>query len=415
MRARIHRGAREVGGNCVELELGGKRLVLDLGLPLDAEVGADIGLPDIAGLSARDDGSLLGVVLSHPHQDHYGLVARADPAVPIYIGRAAAAILDAAAFFTPSGIRMRPAGFLEDRQPFALGPFTITPYLVDHSAFDSYALLVEGGGRRVFYSGDYRAHGRKATLVRKLCAHPPQGVDVLLLEGTHVRRNDLGVIGPDEYELELAMAKTFRSTRGLGVVFSSAQNIDRLVTVYKACKRSERTLVVDLYTATIAGATDKDTIPQPRSHRLRVYVPNRQRILVKESGEFDRVDTLRRHRIFLEELRASAAELVMIIQGSTLAELARASCLEGAAAIWSLWPGYLEHGSGRRTAKLLKEQGVPLIHLHSSGHARVEDLQELAAAMGAARVVPIHTSAPERFAELFSSAEQHPDREWWEI
>ena len=31
MRARIHRGAAEVGGNCVELEAGGERLVLDVG------------------------------------------------------------------------------------------------------------------------------------------------------------------------------------------------------------------------------------------------------------------------------------------------------------------------------------------------------------------------------------------------
>ena len=415
MRVRIHRGAREIGGNCVELELGDKRLVLDLGLPLEAEVGADIGLPDIAGLSAPDDGALLGVILSHPHQDHYGLVAQADPAVPLYIGRSAAAILDAAAFFTPSGIRMQPAGFLKDGQPFALGPFNVTPYLVDHSAFDSYALLIEGRGRRLFYSGDYRAHGRKAALVRKLCAHPPKGVDVLLLEGTHVRRNDPGLVGPDESELELAMAERFRSARGLSVVFSSAQNIDRLVTVYRACKRVKRTLVVDLYTATIADAADKDTIPRPGSHRVRVYVPNRQRILVKESGEFYRVDSLRRHRIFLEEVHARAGELVMIIQGSTLPELARANCLHHATAIWSLWPGYLDLRSGRRTAELLQEQRVPLFRLHASGHARVEDLQALARAIGSGRVVPIHTSAPERFAELFSGAEQHSDGEWWEV
>jgi ribonuclease J len=35
MRARIHRGANEIGGSCVELESGGARLVLDIGLPLD--------------------------------------------------------------------------------------------------------------------------------------------------------------------------------------------------------------------------------------------------------------------------------------------------------------------------------------------------------------------------------------------
>jgi Cft2 family RNA processing exonuclease len=35
MQVRIHRGAAEIGGSCVELESGGARLVLDIGLPLD--------------------------------------------------------------------------------------------------------------------------------------------------------------------------------------------------------------------------------------------------------------------------------------------------------------------------------------------------------------------------------------------
>lgn len=267
MRVRIHRGASEIGGNCVELEIDAKRLVLDLGRPLDAECDSD--LPNVAGLSAPDDGSLLGVILSHPHQDHYGLVALADPSVPIYVGEAAAAILEAASFFTPSGLRLRPAGFLEDRRPFALGPYTVTPFLVDHSAFDSYALLVEGAGRRLFYTGDFRAHGRKASLVRQLCDRPPKDIDVVLLEGTHVRGEGEGINGPSERDVELSMAETFRTANGLGVVFSSTQNLDRLVTIYRACKRSRRTLVVDLYAAATAIATAHRTIP---SRAIPIFV-----------------------------------------------------------------------------------------------------------------------------------------------
>jgi ribonuclease J len=35
--------------------------------------------------------------------------------------------------------------------PFAVGPFTITPILTDHSAFDAYMLLVEGAGNLAIY------------------------------------------------------------------------------------------------------------------------------------------------------------------------------------------------------------------------------------------------------------------------
>jgi len=34
MRFCIHRGTHEIGGTCVEIEAQGKRIVLDIGLPL---------------------------------------------------------------------------------------------------------------------------------------------------------------------------------------------------------------------------------------------------------------------------------------------------------------------------------------------------------------------------------------------
>ena len=39
MRLRIHRGTKEIGGTCIEVEVAGKRLALDVGLPLDAPDG----------------------------------------------------------------------------------------------------------------------------------------------------------------------------------------------------------------------------------------------------------------------------------------------------------------------------------------------------------------------------------------
>ena len=55
MRARIHRGANEVGGSCVELERSGARLVLDIGLPLDVAARDEQPvLPAIAPDGAHD-------------------------------------------------------------------------------------------------------------------------------------------------------------------------------------------------------------------------------------------------------------------------------------------------------------------------------------------------------------------------
>jgi ribonuclease J len=287
----IHRGAEEIGGTCIELDANGSRIVLDLGRPLDASFDDDVPLPPIPGLANGDDPSLLGVVISHPHLDHWGLVPQVSPKVPVYIGEAAARILREAAFFSPAGADLKPAGFLHDRQPFQLGPFTLTPYLMDHSAFDAYALLVEADGKRLFYTGDFRGHGRKAALFERLLRHPPKDIDVLLTEGTNIRREGEPLVSEvTEDDVERRCIELFKATPGLALVCYSAQNIDRLVTLYRAALQANRDFVMDLYTATVARAPGRDTIPQPGSRwpRVRVYVPQRQRIQVKERGEFER-------------------------------------------------------------------------------------------------------------------------------
>ena len=356
------------------------------------------------------------MVVSHAHLDHYGLLPLAHPDLPVYIGEASARILAEAAFFSPAGLVLRPKGFLRDREPLEVGPFRITPYLVDHSAYDSYALLVEADGRRLFYSGDLRAHGRKPGTFRRLLEDPPRDVDVLLLEGTRVTdTGDDGRSTLSETDLELALAERFRATDGLAIVLAAGQNLDRLVTAYRAARRAERTLVVDLYTATLARATGRTTMPQPGTHDVRVYIPNRQRVLVKRSGEFERTRAVGRYRVYLDELRASSREFALLAQTSTLAELGRAGCLEGASAAWSMWAGYLKTESGRRARELLEASAVPLEVLHASGHASVRDLRLLAEAIAPDRVVPVHTGAPERYPELIAAtAEPHQDGEWWE-
>ena len=152
IRVRIHRGANEIGGSCVELESQGSRLVLDVGKPLWAGWDEVVPLPAVAGLADWTDRSLSGVVISHPHLDHYGLIAQADSRVPIYIGKEATSLLKAAEFFSSAGIDLHPTGFLRDRVPLRIGAFTVTPFLMDHSAFDSYSLLVEADGHRLFYT-----------------------------------------------------------------------------------------------------------------------------------------------------------------------------------------------------------------------------------------------------------------------
>jgi ribonuclease J len=417
MRVRVHRGSHEIGGNCVEVaSAAGERIVLDVGRPLSSGWEERVALPAVPGFTEPDP-SLLGIVISHPHLDHYGLLADLPADIPVYIGREAAALLAAASFFSPVSGRIEPAGHLAHRQPVTVGPFVITPFLNDHSAFDAYSLLIEVDGRRLFYTGDLRGHGRKARLFEELLADPPEDVDVLLMEGTHVC---VGGYHDDrvfetESQLEERLVELCGSTVGAVAVFGSAQNLDRIVTVYRAARRAGRQLVVDLYGATVAAAT-RASIPQAGFPDLRVYVPHRQRVKVKESEEFWRTEQIRPVRVFPEELAEHPERFLLHVPSSTARELIAADLLDSRGVVaWSLWDGYLRDRSGMALTNLLEQHGIKLVHVHTSGHASVPDLRRLVAAIDPKRVVPIHSEAADRFSELFPRVEPHDDGEWWEV
>lgn len=400
----------------------GATILLDLGRPLWAEPGQHIPLPPAIGLG--EPGPLpLGLLLSHGHQDHWGLVPDLPPGIPIWVGHGAADVLRAAQFWG-TGIDLHETGHLQHRIPMRLGPFTVTPYLADHSGFDAYSLLVEADGRRLFYTGDLRGHGRKHRAFIWLLDDPPTDVDVLLLEGTNLRNpSDEGLPVPSlqeattEADVENDLLATLKAHPGLVVVLASAQNLDRLVTVYRAAKRAGRRLGIDLYTAEVAVATARDTIPHLGHDwpHVSAYLPLRQRVKIKNAGEFHRTQAVKAYRVFDEDLGADPGSWVLFgaYQGH-IPHLLKSGLLTGGAVVWSLWDGYLSDLSGQRLTSSLGAAGIPLIHHHSSGHASPADLKRLVDALNPAAVVPIHTEAPDQYTEVLGRpAEHHADGEWW--
>ncbi|MFC7483091.1 MBL fold metallo-hydrolase RNA specificity domain-containing protein [Luedemannella flava] len=242
----------------------------------------------------------------------------------------------------------------------------------------------------------------------------------MLLEGTNLRdEHSPGESLTSESAVETDLAATLRNANGLVVVLSSPQNIDRMVTVYRAALRADRDTAIDLYGAEVAVATGRDTIPRPAPDwpRVRVYMPVRQRVRVKESGEFHRTEAVRAHRIFDEDLAASPGSWVLCgAYQWHVPAMIRAGLLDGGVVVWSMWDGYLVEPSGQRFTALLAEHGVPMHHHHTSGHAAPADLQALIAAVQPATLVPIHTDAPHRYAEVLGyTATLHDDGAWWTV
>jgi ribonuclease J len=409
MQVRIHRGATEIGGTCVEIEHAGQRIALDFGLPLDGDPTNETLVPQILG------DNLQGIVISHPHLDHYGLLHHLPDRVQVAIGNAARRIIRAATPFTGQALPNLEGFSLEHRRPVDIGPFRVTPYLVDHSAFDAYSLLIEAGGKRLFYSGDFRAHGRKAKLFESMVAHPPADIDVLLMEGSSLSRLQENDQFPSEQDLETKLVEKLESTPGLVMMHTSAQNIDRVVTLYRACKRSGRTLIIDLYAAAILEATGNTNIPQSDWPNIALYVPESQRRLIKRNAWFELLQRHSKQRIFVENLKAIAPKSVFLFRPLMMNDLEKADVLAKSSFIYSQWLGYLESGAYQRMQSWLHRLGIQVSHIHTSGHASPFDLKRFAKALAPKSIVPIHSFAPQKYAELFSDVVYRNDGEWWEV
>jgi len=411
----IHRGAKEIGGSCVDLQSSGKRLLLDMGLPLDAESDDKKYIPNIAGLDGGDD-SILGIVISHPHMDHFGLLKHVNHAIPVIMGKAARNILIEAAPFLPRHWAIPSSGKnLEDKTSITIGPFRIVPYLVDHSGYDSYSLLIEAEGQRILYSGDIRMHGRKSILTEALIKHPPENIDVLLMEGSSLGRLDADERYPSEADIEHEFVRAFQASKGLCLVHTSAQNIDRVVSIFRACKKSGKKLVIDLYTAVVLEATGNMKIPQSDWDDVVLYIPLTQRVQIKNCQWFDKLKQHSKNRIFIESFQNNYENYVLMFRPLHMRDIENGKVLTNAIYIYSQWEGYWERDSFASVREWLTKHTIPKISIHTSGHASPRDLKRFAEAMNSKRLVPIHTFKPEQYKELFNNVEVHNDGEYWEV
>jgi len=419
LKFKIHRGTKEIGGSCVEIWTDRTKIVVDIGMPLVTSDGKEFDineykglkttelvqkgiLPDIDGLYDSTNINVDGILISHYHQDHHGFLSYADGSIPIFTGEATKSILQfSEEFFKGKKLNRRFQNFTKG-ESFSIGDITILPFWMDHSAFDAYAFLIEASGKRLFYSGDFRGHGRKDKVFKWFLYNAPQNVDYLLMEGTTIGRGQKSF--PTEKDLEEDFIRVFKSKTEINFITTSAQNIDRIVTIYRACKKTSKLMVVDVYTAAIMKEMSKfAAIPFPSSSfpEIKVMYPYylSKMIVDKIGKEF--LYQFSPYKITKEDISIKRKEIVFLIRPSMKSDIDHIEKMENGNFIYSMWRGYLKQPKSKAFIDYLKSKGFSIHEIHTSGHADIETLKQMVSAIKPRNLVPIHTFDGESYKGIF--------------
>ncbi|MCB1519893.1 MAG: ribonuclease J [Hyphomicrobiaceae bacterium] len=245
-------GLGEIGMNAYLYGLGAANarqwLMVDLGITFpegEFDPGVDVILPDLRFLK-EDPKSVVGLVLTHAHEDHIGAVIDLWPAIgaPIFATPFTAGMLKAklAEFggAVKLDIRIVPIG-----ARFDAGPFAVEFVSMSHSIPEPSALAIRTPHGTVLHTGDWKLDqspfvGLPADEAR-LKAIGEEGVRALVCDSTNAMRDGRS---PSEQEIADSLTAIIKKANRCVAVTTFSSNVARIKAVADAARASGRTLVV---------------------------------------------------------------------------------------------------------------------------------------------------------------------------
>ena len=376
-------GSGEIGMNVNLYGCRGQWLMVDLGMTFggDEYPGIDLVFADLEFIEERAD-SLIGVVLTHAHEDHIGAVPyfAAELGVPLYATPFTADLVRRK--LIEAGIENEIELNIIDREhgSFALGPFEITYIPLAHSIAEGNALLIETPFGRVFHTGDWKLDdeplvGEPAT-DEELIEIGDEGVLALVCDSTNVFNSASSGSEGMVYQGLLEEVRRWEGRRVLVTTFAS--NVARLQTLGHVAEETGRALCV-------AGRSLERIIEVAQANGYLQHFP--------PVVDFDTAMGLPRGQVLI---------LATGGQGEPRAALARIaedshplSLSEGDVVLFSSRqiPGN-ELAIGR-VQNLLAERGIEMVtdrqsDIHVSGHPGRPDLKAIYGWLRPETLVPVH-------------------------
>ncbi|MBR4598282.1 MAG: MBL fold metallo-hydrolase [Opitutales bacterium] len=404
MKIIIHRGGSEIGASCLEIQSGGgARIMVEAGSELEGEKAR---LPQSADFADA-------VFISHAHPDHFGLACGVRKNIPIYCGEITAKIIKTASAFNPKfGGGQIPFSVFKSGEKIRVKDILITPFATDHSVPGSCAFAIESGGKKILYTGDFRSSGRKKNALKFLVKNA-KNPDALIVEGTRIEGNGSAI--ETEFEVEEKIAEALSAYENLpAFAVCSGINVDRIVSIFKACKRARRVFVCDIYTALVLlqmgslGAR----VPQMTWRGVRVLSKGEifasQRRALEASFETLGASDFRKNvysrgiSISLEEIAACPNKY--LIKANPIEAIMQKCGMPQANIIYSMWEGYMDEKFDKKRRYAALSSRNPFWKIHASGHIAQNGLFDFIGAVSPKKLIPFHTNAPEKFREKYPDA-----------
>ena len=240
-------GSGEIGMNVNLYQYQGQWLMVDLGAGFtdDYFPGVDLMVAEINYISKQRD-KLLGIVLTHAHEDHLGAVQYLwkELRCPIYTTKFTANFLKAKLKETDFAKEIKIIE-IDANSVTQIGPFAIETVPLTHSTPEMQSLMIRTDLGNIFHTGDWKfdhdplvGDANDQKLLRQL---GDEGVLAMVGDSTNVF-ND--TFSGSEGDLRKSIIELVGGCKKMVVVTTFASNVARIETILKAAEAVGRKVVM---------------------------------------------------------------------------------------------------------------------------------------------------------------------------
>lgn len=249
-------GLGEIGKNMTVIRYDNQMVLIDAGLAFPDEdmLGIDIVIPDYSYLIEHKE-MLLGILLTHGHEDHIGALPYLlrDVDVPIFGTRLTLGIIQSK--IKENNLSNIKATVVQPRDVIKLGVFRIEFIRVNHSIPDAVGIAIHSPLGTIVHTGDFKLDHTPVsgeTLdIHKFSELGDKGVLCLMSDSTNVERTGFT---PSERNVGHMIDEAFHNAKDRVILASFASNVYRLQqAITSAVKTNRKVAVVGRSMVNIVG------------------------------------------------------------------------------------------------------------------------------------------------------------------